>query len=241
MTPSDFYAPPRLDGPARAMQYARAVADGNIKTSKKVILACKRFFADLERVSDERYPWIYDTKKAGRPVEFMERFLSPTKGNYDKMELMPWQCFAICNIFGWVSKETGLRRFREALIYVGSGNGKSTMMSGLSAFLASKDGERGADIALFANAKDQAEIVFGEAKKQIEASPELKKRFRTTRDGIYYDATASSIIAHANDLSSKDGLNPYAAVFDEIHEFKDFRLLNLLKPKMLKRQQPLFL
>ena len=244
MTPyerSSFYAPPRLTGPERAMQYARAVADGKTKTGKKVRAACKRFLDDLKKIPDERYPWTYDEHKAGRPVEFMERFLAPTKGNYERMELLPWQCFAICNIFGWVSKETGLRRFWEALIYVASGNGKSTMVSGLSTFLASKDGERGADVALFANSKDQAEIVGKEAAKQVEASPELKKRFRVTKEGIFYDPTNSSIVTHANDLSSKDGLNPYAAVFDEIHEFKDFRLLNLVKPKMIKRQQPLFL
>ena len=180
MTPSDaFYAPPRLNGPERAMRYARAVADGKITTGKKVRAACRRFLNDLKKVPDDRYPWTYDEHKAGRPVEFMERFLAPTKGNYERMELMPWQCFAICNIFGWVSKETGLRRFREALIYVGSGNGKSTMMSGLSAFLASKDGERGADVALFANSKDQAEIVFGEAKKQI-AVGYIRKLLRQT-------------------------------------------------------------
>lgn len=235
-------APPRLTGPERAMRYAERVLSGEIVACKKVKLAARRFLRDLEQVKRDDFPWVYDADKAERPVKFIERFLVPTKGAYDKMELMDWQCFAICNIFGWVSKETGLRRFREALIYVGSGNGKSTMTSGLSLFLCSKDGERGADITLFANSKDQADIVFNEAKKQVENCPLLyPKHFRTTRDGIYYDATDSSIIAHANDLSSKDGMNPYAAVFDEIHEFKDFRLLNLIKPKMLKRLQALAL
>ena len=232
----------RITGVGRAAQYAQDVLAGRIKACKKVILACQRFVNDREREKDPDYPWRYDTGKAERPISFMERFLTPTKGSYDRMELLPWQCFFICNIFGWVSKETGLRRFREGLAYVGSGNGKSTLLSGLSAYLCSKDGERGADIALFANAKDQANIIFGECKKMIENSPKLyPKHFRTTRDGIYYDAANSSIIAHANDLSAKDGLNPYAAVFDEIHEYKDFRLINLIKPKMLKRRQALSL
>ena len=222
------------------MRYALAVTEGRVTACKKVKKAAARFLNDLERVERDDYPWIYDARRAERPVKFIEKFLTPTKGAYDRMELMDWQCFAICNIFGWVSKETGLRRFREALIYVGSGNGKSTMTSGLAAFLCSKDGERGADITLFANSKDQAGIVFEECKKQIENSPALyPKHFRTTRDGIYYDAASSSIIAHANELKSKDGLNPYAAVFDEIHELTDFRLLNLIKPKMLKRLQAL--
>lgn len=235
----DFYAPPRLNGPERARRYAHDVLSGRIVACHKVILACRRFEADLERMRDPAYLWIFDENKAGRPVEFMERFLSPTKGRYERMDLLGWECFAVCNIFGWVSRETGFRRFREALIYVGSGNGKSTLMAGLSAFLSSKDGERGADVCLFANSKDQAGIVFKECKKQIENSPELNSRFRTTRDGIFYDKTNSSIIAYSSDVSTNDGLNPYGAIFDEIHEFKDFRLLNLIKPKMLKRQQAL--
>lgn len=236
----DFYAPPRLNGPERCMQYAQAVMAAQILVCVKVRQAVERFLRDLERVPREDYPWVYDTQKAGRPVEFMERFLVPTKGNYDRLDLMPWQCFAICNVYGWVSKETGLRRFREALIYVGSGNGKSTMLSGLGIYMSSKDGERGADVTLFANSKDQADIVYSESKKQIENCPTLyPKHFRTTNDGIYYDATDSSIVSHANDVNTKDGLNPYCAIFDEIHEFKDFRMLNLVKPKMLKRQQSL--
>lgn len=236
------YAPPRMDGCERAMQYALDVRLGRILAGKKVIAACLRFLGDLERSEKDSYPWTWDRAKGNRPVDFIERFLTPTKGSWDKMTLMPWQCFAVCNIFGWVSKETGLRRFREALIYVGSGNGKSTMTSGLSAYMCSKDGERGAEIDLFANAKTQADIIYSEAKKMIENSPALwPKHFRTTDDGIFFDATDSSIVAHANDLSAKDGLNPYGAIFDEIHEFKDFRLLNLIKPKMLKRLQALAL
>lgn len=237
-----YSADDRITGPGRAAQYAWDVLAGRIVACEKIKLACRRFVDDLERAKNPDYPWTYSPEKAQRPITFMERFLTPTKGSYDRMELLPWQCFAICNIFGWVNKETGLRRFREALIYVGSGNGKSTLLSGLSAYLASKDGERGADIALFANAKEQANIIFGECKRMIEASPKLyPKHFRTTRDGIYCDEANASIISHANDLSAKDGLNPYAAVFDEIHEYKDFRLINLIKPKMLKRLQPLFL
>ena len=231
-----------LTGCTRALQYARDVTEGRLTACKKVILACRRFLRELERSeTDKSWPYIWDREKAERPVTFIEKFLTPTKGNYDRMQLMPWQCFAVCNLFGWVSKETGLRRFREGLIYVGSGNGKSTLMSGLAAYLASKDGERGADICLFANSKEQAGIVFGECKRQIQASPVLASHFRLTRDAIYYDKTNSSIIAHASDTATKDGLNPHGAIFDEIHQFGDFRLINLIKRKMGKRLQPLYL
>ncbi|MBO4794298.1 MAG: terminase large subunit [Deltaproteobacteria bacterium] len=229
-----------LSGVQRAKAYARDVLSGKITACVKVQKAARRFLRDLEREGRRDCPWKFDEERAERPITFMERYLVPTKGGYDKMLLLPWQCFAICNVYGWVYKSTGLRRFREALIYVGSGNGKSTMVSGLAVYMASKDGEKGASVTLFANSKDQAAIVYDECKREIENCPKLyPKHFRTTNAGIFYDAADASIVAHSNDLNAKDGLNPSCAVFDEIHEFKDFRLLNLIKPKMLKRRQGL--
>ncbi|MEE1440946.1 MAG: terminase TerL endonuclease subunit [Christensenellales bacterium] len=172
-------------------------------------------------------------------MDFIERFLTPTKGDYDKMTLMPWQCFVECNLYGWVSKETGLRRFREGLIVVGTGNGKSTMLAGNATYGACKDGERGADIYLLANSKEQAGIVFNECYSQIKASRFLAPRFRTLRDGVYYDAMSASIKHRSSDSHRLDGLNPHMAIFDEIHEYRDFKLINIIKRKIIKRTQPL--
>lgn len=229
----------RWSGVQRAVQYARDVVNGEIRACKKVQAACRRFFDDLKRCESERCPWFFSPEKGERPIRFIESFLAPSKGDYKKMRLMGWQCFLLANVFGFLDRETGLRRFREVLCYVGSGNGKSTLMSGLSAFLASKDGEKGADICLFANSRDQAGIVFEECKKQIEGSPQLRNRFRVLRDHIWYDKLGSLIRSFASDSGKLDGLNPHAAIFDEIHEFGDFKLVNIVKRKLLKRRQAL--
>ena len=223
----------------RCYEYAHDVDAGRIVACKKVKLACRRFLRDLERAKDPAYPWRFDEQKAARPVDFIERFLAPTKGDYDKMTLMPWQCFVECNLYGWVSKETGLRRFREGLIVVGTGNGKSTLLAGNATYGACKDGERGADIYLLANSKEQAGIVFNECHAQIKASRFLAPRFRTLRDGVYYDAMNASIRHRSSDSKRLDGLNPHMAIFDEIHEYRDFRLINIIKRKIVKRLQPL--
>ena len=223
----------------RCYEYAHDVDDGRIVASKKVKLACRRFLRDLEREKKPAYPWRFDEQKAARPVDFIERFLTPTKGDYDKMTLMPWQCFVECNLYGWVSKETGLRRFREGLIVVGTGNGKSTLLAGNATYGACKDGERGADIYLLANSKEQAGIVFNECYSQIKASRHLAPRFRTLRDGVYYDAMSASIKHRSSDSRRLDGLNPHMAIFDEIHEYRDFKLINIIKRKIVKRTQPM--
>lgn len=225
----------------RCYQYAEDALSGRITACKKVQLACSRFLGDLKRSEDPSYPWMFDIDKAERPITFMERFLIPTKGAYNSMRLMGWQCFVESNLYGWVSKETGLRRFTEGLVVVGRGNGKSTMMSGNASFGVSKDEERGADVYLLANSKDQASIVFNECALQIRQSEALGQRFRVLRDVIYYDKTNSKIMHRASDSRKLDGLNPHMGIFDEIHEYRTFKLINVIRRGMNKRKQPLAL
>ena len=231
----------KKSGVQRLNEYVHDVLDGRIIACEKVKLACQRHLDDMARADDPDYPWVFDAEKAERPISFMERFLAPMKGDYDHMELMPWQCFVLGSLYGWVDKASRLRRFREGLVVVGRGNGKSTMMSGNATYGASKDGERGADVYLLANTKEQAAIVYEECLTQIRSSRKLAPHFRTLRDGIHYDATNSRIRHRASDSRKLDGLNPHMAIFDEIHGYRDFKLINVIKRGMNKRRQPLAL
>lgn len=226
-------------GTQRLEQYVRDVLDGSIVACKKVRMACQRHLDDLERSRTTNWPYRFDEEKANRVIGFFERFLSPSKGDITHMRLMPWQCFIEGSLYGWVDKETGLRRFREGLVCVGRGNGKSTIMAGNSGYLASKDDERGADVFLLANTKEQAGIVFRECATQIQTSPALAKHFRVLRDSIHFDRTHSTIQHRASDSRKLDGLNPHGAIFDEIHAMRDFKLINVIKRGMNKRKQPL--
>jgi len=196
---------------------------------------------DLKASEDPKYAWTFDISKAYRPIDFIERFCKPTKGDYDKMELLPWQHFVEANLFGWVSKKTGLRRFREGLILVGSGNGKSTLVTGNAAFGASKDREPGAEVYCLANSKEQARIIFDECKAQIRLSGLSPKYFRITRDGIYHDQSNSKIQPLATDHKNLEGRNVHLAIFDEIQDYEDYKLLNVIKAKTKKRKQPLII
>lgn len=230
----------RLNGVGRLNQYVQDVLSGEITACEKVRMACQRHLDDMARsASDPDWPWRFDPEKAERIIDFMERFLTPTKGNYDRMTLMPWQCFVQGSIFGWIHKETGLRRYTEALIVIGRGNGKTTVVAGDASFLASKDGERGADVYLLANTKEQAGICFRECRSQIMGSRKLRHHFRPLRDVIYYDATNSTISHRASDSEKLDGLNPHGAIFDEIHGYRDFKLINVIRRGQNKRRQPL--
>ena len=228
-------------GVERCYAYARGVLDGSISACQKVRAACKRFQDDLERSErDPDWPWRFDAQKGNRPIAFMEKYLVPSKGDYDRFELMGWQCFCEANLYGWVHRETGYRRFTEGLICVGRGNGKTTTVAGNAAYGVSKDNERGADVYLLANSKEQAGITYNECATQIRES-KIGKRFRVLRSAIYYDDNNGCIQHRASDSRKLDGLNPSMAIFDELHAYRDFKLINVIKRGMNKRKQPLAL
>ncbi len=223
-------------------KYASDVLGKRITACKRVTQAGLRFMNDLDRsINDSKCQWAFDIDKAYRPIDFTEKFLVPTKGDYDKMKLLPWQHFVEGNLYGWVSKQTGYRRFREGLIFVGSGNGKSTMIGGIVPFSISKDGEKGAEAYCLANSRDQANIILGSCKDQVESSPLLNKHFRTTTKGIYFDPTKSLCEVRSSESKTLDGLNVHLGIFDEVQDYEDYKLINRIKKKGKKRRQPLFL
>lgn len=233
---------PNIIRSSKAYQFAEDVVSGKIVSGKRRKQACQRFIDELVKAhTDPSYPWKFDIEKAYRPIEFIERFLTPTKGAYSRMELLPWQHFLEANMYGWVSKKTGYRRFREAIIVVGQGNGKSTLIAGNAAYGLTKDGERGAEIYCLANSREQARIIFNECSSQVANSPVLSKHVRVTKQGMFYDKTNSKFQPLASDSKNLDGRNVHMGVFDEIQEYRDYKLINVIKGKTKKRKQPLII
>lgn len=227
---------------SKAFQFAADVVNGEIISGKRRKQACQRFIDELEKSAvDPSYPWEFSIERAYRPIEFIERFLTPTKSTYTRMELLPWQHFVEANMYGWISRKTGYRRFREALVIVGQGNGKSTMIAGNAAYALTKDGERGAEVYCLANSKDQARIIFNECSAQVKNSRTLSKHVRITKQGVFYDKTNSKFQPLASDSKNLDGRNVHMGVFDEIQEFRDYKLINVIKGKIKKRKQPLII
>lgn len=221
--------------------YAEQVVKRNIVASQKVILACERHLSDIKRSEEGSFPYVFDSELGHRPIRFIEKYCKPSKGNFKQLIIQPWQHFVLGSMFGWVDKETRLRRFKEGFVFVGRKNGKTTKISGVSLYGVSKDGENGADIPLLANSMKQARLLFDEAQAMIKSSPKLKKRFRPLRDAIHYDKTFSKIEPQASDSEKLDGLNTHIGIFDEIHEYKDYKLINVIKNSRGSREQPMLI
>ncbi len=224
------------------------------KANYKVLTTYKKLVQDLyksKQVSffneiteeDEIHTYIFDFKKGNRPIEFIEKFCKHSKGKWSgkPVILELWQKAFIQALYGFVDKDTGTRKFKKGILFVGRKNGKSTIDAGLGNYMLTSAGEGGAEVYSVAAKKDQAKIVWEEAKKMIKKSPSLAKRIRTLVNGLFYDATDSFFKALSSDSNSLDGLNAFFVIGDEIHAWKDKNLLDVMYDSMSAREEPLLL
>ena len=172
-------------------EYFNKLETGEIITSKRVYNVYKKLVYNI----DNPDAFIFDEKKADRPIEFIERFCKHSKGEWAgkpiKLEL--FQKAYINALFGFVDKKTGLRKYRESLFYVARKNGKSTMLAGIALYMMIADGEAGADCYSTATKKDQAKIVFDEVTHMVQQSPELRKYIKKRKSDLYFPLTMSKL------------------------------------------------
>jgi phage terminase large subunit-like protein len=165
----------------------------------------------------------YFEEKAGlKVIAFIERFCRQSIGKWagKALRLFEWQKDFLMRLFGWKQAD-GRRRYKSAYMEVAKKNGKSTLLAPLLLYLALCDGEAVPDIHINAAARDQAKIIFDEAVRMINASPDLLKRVRINDSKadktIHFPENDGSISANSADVASKDGANASVVAFDELH------------------------
>lgn len=225
-----------------AHQYMRQVLDRSIPTCTWVQLTVARQVADLEREPSLDWPWIFEPAKAVRVCEFIE-LLPHIKGQWARrrnlLELAAWQCFILTTIFGWVHRETGLRRFRDVYLEIPRKNAKSTLTSGVALYMLTADGEQGAEIYSAATTKDQARIVFDDSKAMAERTPDMRTYLGVAilQHSITVAHTASSFKPLAAEGSTLDGLNVHFAALDELHAHKTRAVYDVIDTARGAREQ----
>lgn len=227
-----------------AQNYARLVSTGGIPACKWVRSAVDRQIMNLQRLPGDDWPWVFDEEKAARVCEFIE-LLPHIKGKWARerrlIELDAWQSFLLTTIFGWVHKDTGLRRFREVYLEVPRKNAKSTLSSGVALYMLTADGEQGAEIYSAATTRDQARIVFDDAKAMAERTPDLRTYLGVAilTHSITVAHTSSKFMPLAAEASTQDGLNVHFACLDELHAHKKRDLYDVIDTARGAREQSL--
>lgn len=225
----------------RASAYAHAVLAGNIVAGPHVWNACRRHLDDLKR-SDI----VFDGDAANKALRFFETKLKLSEGQFENkpFQSQPAQDFIIGSLFGW-RRMDGTRRFRRAYIEQGKGNGKSPLAGGIGLYGLMADKEAGAEIYSAGATKEQAGILFRDAVKMVDKSPDLDARLKRSggpgREFNIAYLKAGSFFRPVSRETKKTGSGPrpHMALVDELHEHPDGGIIEMLERGFKFRRQPL--
>jgi phage terminase large subunit-like protein len=227
----------------QAERYCRDVLSGEVLAGQWIKLACKRHLSNLDQQSDPDYPYRFSPKAANRVCRFIE-LLPHVKDEWAKRRetivLQPWQCFFVCCLMGWLRKQDGLRRFRQAYLFVARKNGKSLLAAALALYFLVADNEAGPEIVIGATTEDQSKWVFDPAKTMVQKTVALRQLGITVlADSLVVPATAGRLFKVKG--SMLDGGSCSLGVADEVHSYTSPALLSAIVTGQAARSQPLLL
>jgi phage terminase large subunit-like protein len=96
------------------------------------------------------------------------------------------------------------------------------------------EGVNGGEVIAVAAEKDQARIVFNEAKRMVESS-ELSDLVTIYKDSLFVPSTNSVFKVVSAEAYSKEGLNPSRVIMDELHAHKNRELFDVFSLAMGNR------
>src|SRR5688572_3776007 len=241
-----------------AKKYAEWVLapENELETGRLIKQAARRFLNDLKR--DDIY---FDEKEAVRMPEFCEENLCQWEDAWAgvplKFEL--WQRFIFEQIFGWIRKDTGTRRFTEVFVQVSKKQGKSTMAAGLMLdHLLADPKVNTPKVFTAANNEDQAKICVNMAGRMIEHSQEsvssmldddtirlmrykenITEVINEERNGFIKAFSKESGDKKLKTSGGKHGVNTSLGVVDEFGLSQDHGASGTIKTSMAARRERL--
>ena len=220
----------------RVREWCRRSLAGEIPCCLMVRKAIERWQADLERPD----PY-FDEKAFYRFVGFAREFKhykGPAAGQ--RFEPEDWQLFIMANVIGLKRKETGLRKYTYADIYVPRKNGKTYLAAIFAAYFLLKDGEAGPEVYTAAVDQAQARLCYDASAELIRTSI-FAEDTKPYQWGMKSPKNAGVFKPLSKDTKNKDGLNIYAAICDERHAWPTTEIYDVIKTGMGARSQPMLL
>lgn len=220
------------------LTYYQKISDGTITVGKWVKLCYEMIIKGLENKS-----FFYDSKKAHKAVNFIEKFAHHHEGALapQNIKLELWQKAMISVVFGIVD-EDGTRHFREVLCVVGRKNGKTLIDASVADYMAFCDGEYGARLYFIAPKLQQASLCYDALYQMIKKEPDLDALTKRRRTDIYIESTNTTAQPLAFSQKKSDGLNPSFVSCDEISSWAGqagLKQYEVLKSALGARKQPL--
>lgn len=225
---------------AVVMGYVDSIVSGQKIACRELKQTCSRFLRDLENPA-------YDFRPGD--AEFVIRIIektfvhaqgerldgTPLRGKPFLLE--PFQKFQIYNLLGFFHKDTQVRRFNEAFIFIPRKNIKTSFAAALAWALGLLQRASGSKVYIVAAALKQSLESFNFINFNLEQMGE-KDNFRVIDNNqehsIQGDLGDGSIFiqALAANPDRQDSLNCNIAIADELHAYKSPKQYNIIKEAM---------
>ena len=226
------------------LEYYERIKSGAEVVSRKVARVYRKLAEDIGgSVGADGTVYHYSHSRGNHILEFAENYCRHSKGKLggQLVVLELWEKAMLAAMFGFIDEE-GRRRYREVILIVAKKNGKSLIGSIVGLYLQVGDGEPGAEVYAVATKKDQAKIIWGEAKRMVNKSPELRRIIKPLVGEMDCAANESVFKPLASDTDTLDGLNVHGALMDEVHQWRDgVALYDIIADGTTAREQPMVL
>lgn len=221
------------------LEYWEQIESGKVIVGDKIYRTYKKIVSDF---TDKNSEFFYSPARANHVIEFAENYCRHSKGKWGgkPVILELWEKALLATVFGFIDIE-GNRKYREAILIVAKKNGKSLLASIVGLYLLVGDGESGPEIYAVASKRDQAKIIWQEAKRMVRKSPALLKRIKTLVAELNSELFNEGVFKPlASDSDTLDGLNIHGSLMDEFHQWKNGRpLYDIIADGVTAREQPL--
>jgi phage terminase large subunit-like protein len=183
-------------------------------------------------------------------LAFFAELLTHTKGDWARHPFIPspWQREEVlAPLFGEVvyDEERGryVRRYRVLYLFIPRKNGKTELLAGVVLYLLCADGETAAEVYGLALDRDQAGLIYRAARAMVRNSEVLKERLAVVSSAgrITDELTGSLYAILAGDAEGALGVDPSAAVIDELLTQPSRELYDAIRTGFGARAQPLML
>lgn len=185
--------------------------------------------------------WCFENEDIFVDEEQFEKYMGLTK-YFPFEDIFPWQKFVIglhdCTYWN----KSGLPRWPDLFCMLGRGAGKDGTIAVESACLMSPyNGIREYDVDICANNEDQAMRPVQDvinAFEQPSVVKKLKKFFYWTKEKVVSLKTKSVMRGRTNSPKGKDGLRSGICIFNEIHQYEDYKNINVFTTGLGKKKHP---
>lgn len=213
----------------RVEQYIKSVEDGEI-------VACKEMHALVAYVKK-----CFETEDIYVDSEQLTRYLGLAK-YFPFEQVFPWQEFVIALHDCTYWRNSREPRWPDLFCLIGRGAGKDgTIALESLAMISPYNGIYEYDVDICANNEDQALRPVKDIVNAFDQPKNVKKMQRFFKWGVEKVVgkdTKSTILGRTNNPKGKDGLRSGLVVFNEIHQYEDYRNIDVFTTGLGKKKHP---